>query len=59
MNEKSEQISQTVSIIPVRSINANDETIEKVVKQKLATNDVNVLDQKMELLQDVMLGLSQ
>ena len=48
MNEKSEQISRTVSIIPVRSIYANDETIENVVKQKRAAKDVNVLELYIE-----------
>ena len=47
-DEKSDQISHTVSIIPVRRVNANDETIEKVVKQKLAAKDVNVLELYIE-----------
>ena len=43
-DEKSEQIAHSVSIIPVRRVNAEDATIEKVVRQKLVAKGVNVLE---------------
>ena len=42
-DEKSEQLAYSVSVIPVRRINASDSTIEKVGKEKLAVNCVKVL----------------
>ena len=43
-DEKSEQIASSVSIIPVRRVNAEDATIEKVVRQKLLVKGVKVLE---------------
>ena len=44
LDEKSEQIASSVSIIPVRRVNAEDATIEKVVRQKLLVKGVKVLE---------------
>lgn len=42
--EKPEEFSHSVSVIPVRKVNASDDTIGKVVKEKLALNGINVLE---------------
>ena len=39
-DEKSEQLAHSVSVIPVRRIDASDSTIEKVVREKLAVTGV-------------------
>ena len=43
-NSMKEEVCTAVSIIPVRGIDANDEAIEKVVKEKLGAKSVIIVD---------------
>ena len=41
-DEKSEELCSVVSIIPTRRVSANDESIEKVIKEKLDAKGVQI-----------------
>ena len=43
-DEKLEKICESVSVIPIRKVNADDDTIEKLVKEKFAVKDITIFE---------------
>ena len=43
-NERLEKLCESVSVIPIRKVTADDDTIEKVIKDKFAVKGVTIFE---------------